>query len=58
MIEMCKIVDRKNHIPVDEWDTEANPISEQDRIFRNIRGEIILPIAEFFFNGDLLNYHQ
>ena len=22
MIEMCKIVDKTNHIPVDEWDTE------------------------------------
>lgn len=52
MIEMCKIVDKNNHIPVDEWDTESNPITEQDRIFRNIRGEIILPISEFFFNGD------
>ena len=52
MIEMCKIVDKENHIPVDEWDTEANPITDQDRIFRNIRGEIILPIAEFFYNGD------
>ena len=49
---MCKIINKNNHIPVDEWDTEANPISEQDRIFRNIRGEIILPIAEFFYNGD------
>lgn len=52
MIEMCKIVDKGNHIPVDEWDTEANPIAEEDRIFRNIRGEIILPIAEFFYEGD------
>lgn len=52
MIEMCTIVDRTNHIPVDEWDTDANPITEQDRIFRNIRGEIILPISEFFYNGD------
>ena len=50
MIEMCKIVNttKENHIPVDEWDTEKYPISDQDRIFRNIRGEIILPISEFF----------
>lgn len=52
MAEMVKIVSKENHIPVDEWDTEQNPISEQDRIFRNIRGEIILPIAEFFCNGN------
>lgn len=52
MIEMCRIVDKGNYIPVDSWDTEENPISEEDRIFRNIRGEIILPIAEFFYNGD------
>ena len=52
MIDMCKIVDKSDHIPVDEWDTEDNPISEQDRIFRNIRGEIILPITDFFCNGD------
>lgn len=49
---MIKIVDRSNHIPVDEWDSETYPITEQDRIFRNIRGEIILPISEFFCQGD------
>lgn len=52
MINMCSIVDRSNHIPVDEWGTEAYPIAEEDKIFRNIKGEIILPIAEFFSNGD------
>lgn len=52
MIEMCKTVSKENHIPVDEWDTEKYPISEEDRIFKNIRGEIILPISEFFYNGD------
>ena len=56
MIEMCKIVDTGNHIPVDKWDTEEYPIDEQDRIFRNIRGEIILPIAEFFYNGDKIAF--
>ena len=49
---MCKTVSKENHIPVDEWDTEKYPISEEDRIFKNIRGEIILPISEFFYNGD------
>lgn len=52
MIEMCRIIDKSDHIPVDVWDTEQCPILEQDRIFRNIRGEIILPIAEFFCAGD------
>lgn len=51
-INMAKITDESNHIPVDEWDTEKYPISDQDRIFRNIRGEIILPISEFFCEND------
>lgn len=45
---MCHIVDRNNTIPVDEWGTEKYPIQPQDIIFKNIKGEIILPIAEFF----------
>lgn len=45
-------VQKEEHIPVDQWDTETMPISDQDRIFRNIKGEIILPIAEFFCNGN------
>lgn len=57
---MVKIVNKDNHIPVDEWGTEKYPISEEDRIFRNIRGEVILPIAELFCSGDedkkALNY--
>ena len=52
MIQMCRLVDRTNHIPVDEWDTEKYPIYESLRIFKNIRGEIILPIAELYFNSD------
>ena len=53
-IEMIKMVEKGPDnkpiwfTPVDEWDTEENPISEQDRIFKNIRGEIILPISEYF----------
>lgn len=52
MISMCEIVDKSTHIPVDEWDTAENPIDEKDRIFRHARGEVILPIAEFFYGGD------
>lgn len=52
LMNMCTIVDKSNHIPVDKWDTEEFPIEESDRIFRNIRGEIILPICEFFYGGD------
>jgi hypothetical protein len=52
MIEMVRIVNKNVFIPVDDWDTPEYPIDERDRIFRNIRGEIILPIAEFFCNGD------
>lgn len=51
-ITMVQIVDKNNHIPVDQWDTETNPIPEEDRIFRSVRGEIILPISEFFCDGD------
>lgn len=49
---MIQLVDKSNHIPVDEWDTEQNPIDEKERIFRNVRGEIILPFTDFFCNGD------
>lgn len=45
---MCHVVDRQNIIPVDEWGMDKYPILEQDVIFKNIKGEIILPIAEFF----------
>lgn len=51
-IELCKIVNRDNHIPVDKWDTNEYPADPKDKIFKNIRGEIILPITEFFYNGD------
>lgn len=50
MIEMARIVKKTEHIPVDQWDTAENPIAESDRIFRNVRGEIILPLAEWFYN--------
>lgn len=59
-INMVNIVNREAHIPVDSWGTAEHPIDEKDRIFRNVRGEIILPIAEFFCNGNsdkkALNY--
>ena len=48
---VIKRVKKDEHIPVDQWDTEENPIPDQDRLFRNIKGEIILPIAEFFCDG-------
>ena len=52
MIEIARRVQIKDvHIPVDDWDTEKYPISEADRIFKNSRGEIILPIAEFMLGG-------
>lgn len=51
-IELCSILDKSNHIPVDKWDTEEYPVDQNDRIFRTIRGEIILPITEFFYGGD------
>jgi len=52
MIDMCRVVNKTDHVPVDEWGTEKYPIAEQDMIFRNIRGEIILPITDFFCAGD------
>ena len=45
---MVELINNENKIPVDEWDTEANPIQDTDRIFRNIKGEIILPLAELY----------
>jgi hypothetical protein len=45
---MCHIIDRSNFIPVDEWGSEKYPVDPKDVIFKNIKGEIILPIAEFF----------
>ena len=47
---LYSLIDKQSIIPVDEFDTEKYPISEEDRIFRNIRGEIILPIHELFGN--------
>ena len=44
--------DKSEIIPVDLWDTEKYPIDEEDRIFKNIKGDIILPIAEFFHKED------
>lgn len=49
MALMYKLVDKQTqHIPVDMWDTPDYPSSEEDRIFKNIRGEIILPLFELF----------
>ena len=48
MIKMVELINNENKIPVDEWDTEANPIQDTDRIFGNIKGEIILPLAELY----------
>ena len=52
MIQIIRKVDKSNFIPVDQWDTEEHPIDPKDRIFKSIHGEIILPIAEFYCNGD------
>ena len=51
MILFAKVAKKNEHYPVDQWDTDI-PISDEDRIFRNVKGEIILPIAEFFCNSD------
>lgn len=52
MIIMASKCKKEEHIPVDLWDTPEHPISEQDRIFRNIRGEVILPISQLINGGD------
>ena len=49
---MVSKVDKTAFIPVDEWDTEQNPIAVEDRIFREVRGELILPLSEVFYPGD------
>lgn len=50
MINMVKTIPSIGNIDIDKWDIDT-PISDEDRIFRNIKGEIILPISEFFNNG-------
>ena len=47
-VAMYRLINKEGFIPVDKWDTDEYPISEEDRIFKNIRGEIILPIHELF----------
>lgn len=47
---MYDLVNKEGFIHVDDWDTEENPAPEEDRIFKNIKGEIILPIHELFGN--------
>lgn len=49
---MTSVVNKDAHIPVDLWDTPEYPIDERDRIFKNVKGDIILPITEFFNTGD------
>lgn len=48
MINMCELVDRSNHIPVDKYGTDEYPIAPEDRIFKHVKNNIILPISEFF----------
>ena len=58
MQQLFRLIDKSKHIPVDEWDTEKYLISEEDRIFKNIRGEIILPIHELFGDPNSDNIEQ
>ena len=55
---LYRLVDKSNHIPVDEWDTPEYPIPEEDRIFKNIHGEIILPIHELFGDPNSSNAEE
>lgn len=50
MINLVESIDNQNIIYVDDWDTDVNPAPD-DRIFRTICGEIILPISSFFGGG-------
>lgn len=43
---MVDVIDKSLIPPVDSWATEENPIDPKDVIFKNIKGEIILPISE------------
>lgn len=47
-MDLCTIVDKSKIIDVDLWGTEEYPIDPEDILFKNIKGEIILPISEFF----------
>ena len=58
MPQMYRLWDSSQHIPVDEWDTPEHPINESDRIFKNIKGEIILPIHELFGDPNSPNYEE
>lgn len=48
---LYRVIDKSKHIPVDEWDTEENPIPEEDRVVKSIKGELILPLHELFGNS-------
>jgi len=56
--KMYTLIDKSNFIPVDDWDTPEHPIDEKDRIFKNIRGEIILPIHELFGDPNAENSEE
>ena len=45
------VIDRTKHVPVDEWDTDQNPIPDELRIVKSIKGEIIMPLHELFGNS-------
>ena len=48
MAQLYHLINRDRIVPVDKFDTDECPISETDRIFKNAKGEIILPIHELF----------
>jgi len=48
-----KLIDPKTkEIPVDEWDSEKFPMDESDRLFKHIRGEIIIPMSSLFMDPE------
>lgn len=60
MKEMVELVESLDPvIPVDIWDTEEYPVQNQSDIyFKSIRGQIILPISEFFYTGEDCDKHR
>lgn len=49
-IEMCRFIDKSNFINVDKWDEKLD--DSTDVVIKNVRGQIIYPIAEKLFNND------
>ena len=49
---MCRLIDKTNFLNVDKWKWEENVNDATDVVIKNVRGQIIYPIAEKLFNNN------